>query len=68
MLKDKGYNVTGRSTTTSITKTTIINKTGVDAKFTDNIKELLGVGNISTSTVSSSDVDITIIIGKDYNK
>lgn len=68
LLKDKGYNVTGRSTTTTITKTTILNKTGVDSKFTDNIKELLGVGNISTSSVSASDVDITIIIGKDYNK
>ena len=36
--------------------------------FTNNIKELLGVGNISTNIVSSSEVDITIIIGKDYNK
>ena len=67
LLKDKGYKVTSK-TTTSTSKTTIINKTNVDTKFTDNIKDLLGVGNISTNVVSSSDVDITVIIGKDYNK
>jgi len=68
MLKEKGYNVKTSDATTSILKTTIINKTNVDSKFTDNIKDVLGVGNVSTSVVSSSDVDITIIIGKDYNK
>jgi len=67
LLKSKGYNVT-TSTTTSTSKTTIINKSDVDVKFTDNLKELLGVGNIASSSVSSKDVDITIIIGKDYNK
>ena len=53
---------------TSTSKTTIINKTDVDAKFTDNIKELLGVGIVSTSSVSSSNVDITIILGNDYKQ
>lgn len=67
-LKNQGYNVKEPITTTSTSKTTIINKTDVDEKFTDNIKELLGIGNISTSSVSSSNVDITIIIGKDYDK
>ncbi|MBQ2835807.1 MAG: LCP family protein [Clostridia bacterium] len=67
LLKDKGYQVTTK-TTTSTSKTTIINKTDVDTKFTDNIKELLEVGIVSTSSVSSSDVDISIILGKDYNK
>lgn len=66
-LGDKGYKVVNSTTTTTTSKTTIINKTDVDTKFTDNIKDLLGVGNISTSSVSSSNVDITIIIGKDYN-
>ena len=65
-LTAKGYKVTKTTTTTSTSKTTIINKTDVDTKFTDNIKEVLGVGNVSTSSVSSSNVDITIIIGKDY--
>jgi len=67
-LKSLGYNVQKPKTTTSTSKTTIINKTDVDATFTDNIKETLGVGTVSTSSVSSSNVDITIIIGKDYNK
>ena len=67
-LKKLGYNVQKPKTTTSTAKTTIINKTGVDEKFTDNIKEELGVGTVSTSSVSSSKVDITIIIGRDYNK
>lgn len=65
-LTTKGYTVSKTATTTSTSKTTIINKTNVDSKFEENIKELLGVGNISTSSVSSSNVDITIIIGKDY--
>ena len=60
--------MTGKSTYTTISKTTIINKTNVDTKFTDDILQLLKVGNISTSSVSSSDADITIIIGKDFNK
>lgn len=66
-LESKGYQVASSTDTTNTSKTTIINKTGVDTKFTDNLKELIGTGNISTSAVSSSKVDITIIIGKDYN-
>lgn len=65
-LTAKGYKITKTSQTTSTSKTTIINKTDVDSKFENDIKEILGVGNISTSSVSSSNVDITIIIGKDY--
>lgn len=65
-LTDKGYKVTKTTTTTSTSKTTIINKTDVDSKFTDNITDILGLGTVSSSSVSSSNVDITIIIGKDY--
>lgn len=65
-LTAKGYTISKTSTTTSTSKTTIINKTNIDSKFEENIKEILGVGNISTSSVSSSKVDVTIIIGKDY--
>lgn len=65
-LKNKGYKIQKTATTTSTSKTTIINKTDVDKKFENDIKEILGVGNISTSSVSSSNVDITIIIGRDY--
>ena len=65
-LTAKGYKVTKTNSTTSTTKTTIINKTDVETNIENNIKEILGVGNISSSSVSSSNVDITIIIGKDY--
>lgn len=65
-LTAKGYTISKTSTTTSTSKTTIINKTNVDSKIEENIKEILGIGNISTSSVSSSKVDVTIIIGKDY--
>ena len=66
LLTNKGYNVSKTGTTTDVSKTTIINKSDVDSKFENNIKDLLGVGNISSSSASSSNVDITIIIGKDY--
>ena len=65
-LTAKGYKVTKTTTTTSTPKTTLINKSDVDTKITDNIKDILGVGTVSSSSVSSSNVDITIIIGKDY--
>ena len=65
-LTKQGYKVTKTTNTTSTSKTTIINKSDVDTKFMDNIKNILQVGNISSSSVSSSNVDITIIIGKDY--
>lgn len=65
-LTAKGYKISKTSKTTSTSKTTIINKTDVDSKFENDIKKTLGVGNVSTSSVSSSNVDITIIIGKDY--
>ena len=65
-LTAKGYKVTQTTTTTSTPKTTLINKSDVDTKITDNIKDILGVGTVSSSSVSSSNVDVTIIIGKDY--
>ena len=66
-LEAKGYNVTKTTATTSTSKTTLINKSDVDTKFINTIKDILGgVGTVSSSSVSSSNVDITIIIGKDY--
>ena len=67
-LTDQGYKIINTTSTTTTSRTTIINKTDVDSTFTENIKDVIGVGNVSTSSVSSSNVDITIIIGKDYNK
>lgn len=65
-LKKQGYTISKTTSTTSTAKTTIINKTDIDEKYTNNIKEILKTGIISTNVVSSSQVDITIIIGKDY--
>jgi polyisoprenyl-teichoic acid--peptidoglycan teichoic acid transferase len=62
----RGYNIIKTNNTTATTKTTIINKTDINSKFEQDIKSILGIGNISTSSVSSSKVDVTIIIGKDY--
>ena len=65
LLKEKGYNVkTGEDNITS--KTTIINNTDVDNKYTEQVKEILGIGLISSNSTSSNNTDITIIIGKDY--
>lgn len=65
-LTSKGYKVSKTSKTSKTEKTTIINKTDIEEKFIEDIKSTLGVGNISTNSVSSSNIDITIIIGEDY--
>lgn len=65
-LKEEGYLVTRTGSTNITTKTTLVNKKNVKETTLKNIKEILGVGRITTSESSSSKVDITIIIGKDY--
>lgn len=65
-LKSKGYNVTKTGTTNATSKTTIINKKGIQESTMQDIKTTLNVGTISNSEVNSSKVDITIILGKDY--
>ena len=65
-LSTKGYKVTKTTSTNDTAKTTIINKSYIDTEFIDNIKSILGTENVSSNSVSSSDVDITIILGKDY--
>ncbi len=65
-LSTKGYKVTKTTSTNDTAKTTIINKSDIDTEFIDNIKSILGTENASSNSVSSSDVDITIILGKDY--
>jgi hypothetical protein len=42
-------------------------KTGVK-EMADNLKNLLGVGEIRTSSNNVDNVDITVILGSDYNK
>lgn len=65
-LEGAGYKVTRTGSTNTTSKTIIVNKKDAKDAFLKNIKDVIGVGEISTSESSSSKVDITIIIGKDY--
>lgn len=64
-LKQKGYIISKSGTTTSTSKTTIINRTSQSNSTAKDIKSILGVGTI-TSGSNNTKVDFTIIIGKDY--
>ena len=66
-LEGAGYNVTRTGSTNTTSKTAIIDKKNVKDTILTNIKEILGTGVISTSESSSSKVDLSIVIGKDYN-
>lgn len=65
-LKGAGFKVTRTGSTSTISKTTITNKKNVKEALLKNIKDVMGTGTITTSESSSSKVDVTIIIGKDY--
>ncbi len=65
-LKGAGYKITRTGSTNTTSKTAIINKKTVNNVLLKNIKDVIGAGDISDSESSSSKVDITIIIGKDY--
>ncbi len=65
-LKESGYNVTKTGITTNTSKTTIINRTGKTNNAISNIKNILGDIGVSSTGSNNSNVDITIIIGKDY--
>lgn len=64
-LKAQGYAVTKQGTTSTVEKTSIINRTQQSNSTISNIKEILEISNSSKGT-NTSDVDVTIIIGKDY--
>lgn len=65
-LKSKGYTVSKVGNTNSTSKTSIINKGNISDTTISSIKELLGTGTTTTVSTESS-IDITIILGKDYN-
>ena len=65
-LTEAGYKVTRTGTTNTTSKTSIINKKKANDTYLSNMKEILGTGTIQSSQSSSSKVDVTIIIGKDY--
>lgn len=66
ILEKAGYNVTKTGNTSSISKTIITNKKEVSDENLKEIKQTLGVGSISTNKSSTSVVDISIVIGKDF--
>ena len=65
-LEGAGFNITRTGSTNTTAKTAIINKKEVNDVLLKNMKDVIGVGDISKSQSSSSKVDVTIIIGKDY--
>ena len=66
LLEEAGYDVKRTGKTSSIAQTVITNKKDVTDENLKNIKQILGKGNISTNKSSTSLVDVTIIIGKDF--
>ena len=62
-LEGAGYEVTRKGVTNSTSKTTIINKQNVADTILTNLEQVLGIGEISDGTSSSSKVDITILLG-----
>lgn len=66
MLENAGYKVKKTGNTTSISKTVITNKKNVTDEKLKDIKKTLGVGSISTNKSSTSLVDVSIVIGKDF--
>ena len=65
-LESSGYDVSRKGTTNTTPKTTIINKKNADDTILENLKLILGTGEIEKSQSTSSKVDITIVLGKDY--
>lgn len=65
-LEDAGYRVKKTGSTTAISKTIITNKKGISDDNLKQIKETLGTGSISTNKSSTSIVDVTVVIGKDF--
>ena len=65
-LEEAGYNVKKIGSTLTMAKTVITNKKSVTDENLKKIKETLGTGDITTNKLSTSTVDVTVIIGKDY--
>ena len=65
-LEGAGYKVTRTGSTNTTSKTTIVNKKDVSDVLLNNIKQVVGTGEISSGEKISSKVDVTIVIGKDY--
>ena len=67
LLEEEGYNGSKTDKTSTTQVTTIINRAKLSENVTKDIKSVLKTGVVSSSS-SSSKVDITIILGKDFIK
>ena len=65
-LEANGYNVIETDDTNITSKTTIINRSNVNADDVEELEKILSKGIVSTGTSSENNIDITIIIGTDY--
>ena len=66
-LKKAGYNVTRTGTTNTTAKTVVMNKKNIGDAVLEGIEQTLDAGIIEYSQSSSSKVDVTVILGRDYN-
>lgn len=66
ILENAGYKVTKTGSTTAISKTIITNKKDLTDEELKQIKQILGIGSVSTVKSSTSLVDVSIVIGKDF--
>ena len=66
LLKEYGFTIVSTGKTSEAQTTAIVNRTNKDQAVCNKIKDIVGVGLVSTSTKTNSDVDFTIIIGNDY--
>ena len=66
LLEESGYTVVSTGYTTSMQTTTIINRTNQDDSVANKLQEIIGIGVVSDSDSSDSEVDFTVIIGSDY--
>ena len=64
--KKLGYNVYKTGSTNLTSKTTIVIKKDVPNENIEEIKNAVGIDNAEKHLISSSKVDITIILGEDY--
>lgn len=65
ILTNAGFTISNTSTINTTEKTTIINKSEVSENILTSIQILLETGTVSTST-TEGEIDITVILGKDF--
>ena len=66
-LEDAGYNVTSTGVINTTSKTIIMNKKNIGDAILEGIEQTLEIGMIEESNASTSKVDVTVILGRDYN-